>query len=219
MKVELWYPTRERLTRQTARWAIWMGRTFPKVEQFIGPEAPYCTWGPDRARNRIVESFLTRDAEWLWMVDADTVPPFDKKFVAHFLHQETGPVTTGVVCGYNASRGGSILPGGWMEIMGLFRSLYVWDYDSEGKIQGWIPLRDDQPASKAEACGTACIKIHRSVFEKITKPYFHVIEDKYSEDLFFCSQLKAKDIPLAVDEGMKCDHWKEVELGDYADLE
>lgn len=209
--IELWYPTRERLTRQTTRWALWMARTFPKVEQFIGPEMPYCTWGPDRARNRIVDSFLTRNAEWLWMIDADTVPPCDKRIVRDFMFARHEDVVTGVVDGYNALRG-AIPPGGWLTIVGQFPSLYRWDFDSKGKIQGWIPLDKGSDYQRAEACGSACLKIHRSVFAKLKKPYFLAIEEQYSEDLFFCAQLKEKGIQLKVDEEMVCDHWKEIEL-------
>lgn len=210
--VELWYPTRNRLTRETARWAIWMGQNFPKVEQFIGPDLPYCQWGPDRARNRIVQSFLTREAEWLWMVDADTVPPKDKRRVKDFLYKRQEVVVTGVTDGYNAYHGEDLPPGGWLTRCGQFPSLYRWEYDNEGKINGWNPLEKGSDYSEAEACGAACLKVHRSVFKRLTKPYFLVAEDNFGEDLFFCAHLKAEGIDLKVDTNITCSHWKEIEL-------
>lgn len=62
-----------------------------------------------------------------------------------------------------------------------------------------------------EGSGLACALIHKSVFEKIKKPYFFPLPN-IGEDLTFCLKLKEKKIEMYCDTTLQCGHMASMEI-------
>ena len=86
--------------------------------------------------------------------------------------------------------------------------------DADGNA-GYKPAADHTEKGKLYECelfGTGCFAVHRSVFSKITKPYFLFKYDSEgmvsaSEDLYFCEKVRNAGIPLFFDARYVCEHF------------
>jgi hypothetical protein len=181
----------------------------------------YGTDGLVDARNKAVEQFLTeRDAQWLFWVDTDMgfAPDTVDALVA-----VADPVKRPIVGGlcFTQRETGQDGLGGWQTAA----APTVFDWIREGEQQGFA-IRWDYPENTVTQCsgtGSACILIHRSVFEKMFAEYgrswydraFNAsMQQETSEDLSFCMRAIALGIPVHVHTGVKTSHQKTLWLSE-----
>ena len=158
------------------------------------------------ARNKLVESFLASQAEWLLMVDTDMTMPADvlERFLS-VAHPEKAPMVGGLCYG----RG--------ME--GLFPTIYHWNGSNFSRSEGFDP----DTLVSCDGTGAACLFVHRSVFEKVAEhfdPPFTWFQEglllngdqEIGEDMAFCMRVRSLDIPIFVHTGIPFGHVKEFEI-------
>lgn len=191
-----------------------------------------------RGRNDVVLDFLATDAEWLWWVDTDmgfepdtverlleAADPAERPVVGALCFAQREHVSDGV---------GGFRPVAWPTVMD-------WTVH-EGK--GGFQVRWDYPRNtltRVSATGSACILIHRSVFERMQAAYGEQVRELnrergvpeelglpwnswYSrvtnpttgelmgEDLSFCARLLRLEIPVHVHTGVETTHQKNIWL-------
>lgn len=169
------------------------------------------------ARNLAVQGFLSREADWLFIVDTDmgfapdtlerlleAADPVERPIVGGlcFAQKETGEDGMG---GYRTSPRVTILD---------------WVKTPEGeKFAG----RTHYPVNSLVRCagtGSACILIHRTVFEKLAANDGPRWYDRIrgtdgkplGEDVSFCLRAGAMGVPVHVHTGVKTSHLKHVWL-------
>jgi GT2 family glycosyltransferase len=166
------------------------------------------------ARNHAANEFLKSDAEWLVMVDHDTVPPpnfleiippmeRDNKFIAGLPY----PFMPGCEGSYPYPR----FALGWFEALGKLRV-------PSNLPPGW--------STGYDFLGGGCLVVHRTVFERIPKPYFKTIIDDAevrdidteklpnsgAEDLYFTYKAKRAGFDLWTHSDFVCNHYKTIPL-------
>lgn len=145
------------------------------------------------ARNTLVDLFMTHsDADYLMMVDADTVPP---EHAIDDLLAVDADVVTGVT---PITRGGEIMTNVFRDETPLKSTE---EYETPFEVRG---------------CGASCLLIKREVFEKLEKPYFKAIEfdngNRCSEDLYFCDAVRGHGMHIVCQPSVVCKHFKTVSL-------
>jgi hypothetical protein len=175
--------------------------------EFVYPKETVRRMFHDYARNAMVEEFLESDADILWFLDSDIVPPVhvldlvtlhgDKWMVAGapypiFICPKEGDSPQVVIAVFNGTDGKGLCP---TKI----------PYDSTAYVDG---------------LATGCLFIKREVFSQLKKPYFEFIFDQESrqiregEDLGFCRRMREMGHKFFVDYSMVCKHYKTVCLLD-----
>jgi len=177
----------------------------------------YGTDGLVTARNEVVKRFLKSDAEWLFWLDTDMGFRFDVlDRLLSVADKDERPIVGGLcfMQSHTAQDG-----------MGGFRcypqpTIFDW---FEGFGQRFLQSRKTYPVNALVPCdgtGSACVVIHRSVFEKVKAEhgprwYDRVTNDStgalVSEDLSFC--IKA-DVPVHVYTAAKTSHLKHLWLSE-----
>lgn len=183
------------------------------------------TDGLTHARNKAVEIFLEeRKAEWLFWLDTDM--GFSPDILERLL-EAADPVTRPIV-GALAFSYREMEPDG----MGGWRcqptpTIFDWARLDSGE-QGFA-VRFEYPPNtllRASGTGSACILIHRTVFEQMQQTYGPTWYDRVpnpdtgqliSEDLSMCLRAGALQIPLHIHTGVRTTHQKTTWLaeGDY----
>jgi hypothetical protein len=178
--------------------------------------------GLDRGRTLAVAQFLDeRDAEWLFWVDADMgfAPDTIDRLLA-----VADPVERPLVGGLCFALKETEQDG-----MGGFRTaarptLFDWVTDGQGRtgFQG----RSHYPVNtlvQVQGTGSACLLVHRSVFERIAQEHGPVwynripnpsTGDLIGEDLSFCVRAGSAGIPIWVHTGVRTTHQKTLWLGE-----
>ena len=176
---------------------------------------PYSTGGIVFSRNKTVETFLERDVPWLWWVDTDMgFEPDVVELLMAAADAEERPVVGGLCFAMKHAA-----PDTANGFVGLpLPTLYQWG-EMDGK-EGFVPMVEYPRDSLVQCAGTgsACILIHRSVFERIAEdegpnwytPVRHPDLGEVSEDLSFCLRLARLGIPLWVNTAAKTTHLKHV---------
>jgi hypothetical protein len=171
-------------------------------------------------RNRLVERFLTTDAEWMWMVDTDMV--FQPSTLVDLLakaHWKDRPVV-GALC-FGANRLGTT----------IYPTLYWWTEDGPARGDN-LDLRSVGTV-EVDGTGAACLLIHRTVLEKLVTdhpppkgPFEFTWRDtdngpaRVGEDITFCLRVKLAGFPIFVDCDNIVGHMKPVILDlDYFERE
>lgn len=175
----------------------------------------YGTDGLVGARNKVVCQFLTTDVEWLFWVDTDM--GFQPDTVAKLL-AVADPVERPIVGGLAFIHKELAQDG-----MGGF------DTAPRPTIFDWVPVGEDQwgfsprmwyepnALLKCGATGSACILIHRQVFENIrdaqgenwyTKVPNPTTGKVMSEDISFCARAKLVGADVHVHTGVRTTHHK-----------
>jgi len=171
---------------------------------------------PD-ARNKVVKAFLDEhQAEWLFWIDTDM--GFAPDTVDRLL-EAADPVERPVVGGlcFTQREEKSDGMGGWR----CLASPTVFDWRVlEDTGQMGFAIRWDYPPDtliRVAGTGTACVLVHRSVFERIEGEYGQHWYDRIpntttgqlvSEDLSMCLRAGALNIPVHVHTGVKTSHQK-----------
>jgi hypothetical protein len=186
----------------------------------------YGTDGLPEARNKAVEEFLARDGvDWLLWLDADMgfAPDTIDQLLA-VAHPTQRPIV-GALC-FTQRETHPDGAGGWR----CTPTPTVFDWMHEGDKQGFA-VRWDYPRDALVRCagtGSACVLIHRSVFEQMFGKYGRSWYDRSfnptmkaltSEDLSFCMRAVSLGIPVHVHTGVKTTHAKTLWLSeeDYLD--
>jgi GT2 family glycosyltransferase len=173
----------------------------------------YGTDGLEGARNEVVRQFLEKDCEYLFWVDTDmgftpdtverlmeVADPAERPIVAGlcFMHKELGQDGMG---GFDTTPIPTIFD--WAEV--------------GPDMHGFTPRRAYVPneVTRCGATGSACILIHRSVFEKIGGDWYTKIPNPetgklMSEDISFCVRAAAAGCPVLVHAGVRTTHHKDV---------
>jgi hypothetical protein len=173
------------------------------------------TDGLMESRNMAVRTFLKdKQADWLFWIDTDM--GFNPDIIDQLMHA-ADPVERPMVGALCFSLR-ELEPDG----MGGYKTLLsptIFDWTQDGDQSGFA-VRWDFPENTLVRCsgtGSACILIHRSVFEKIEKSHGPVWYTKVpntttgqivSEDLSFCLRAGALAIPLHVHTGVEASHAK-----------
>ena len=156
----------------------------------------------DAARNHCVKKFLETDADFLWFIDSDIVPPLD---ALHNLAQ-TNKDATGAVCFSMKVENGDYFP-----IPITLR------YNQDKQYVVYY----GQGIEEIDATGSACLMFKRKVFETIEKPYeFLYYPDgtlKLECDFYLCQKIQKAGFKLFIDFGILCDHQKKVSIKDIQD--
>lgn len=180
---------------------------------------PYSTGGIAAARNDGVEAFLSKSSDWLWWVDTDMgfAPDTVERLLASADASER-PVM-GALCyrwmeeGHDGLNGYQCRPS---------PTIYEW---FEAGDRAGFAVAEDFAVDKVVRCagtGSACILVHRSVFERIAEaegpewytPLRHPTMGVVGEDLSFCLRLGRHGIPLHVDTSVKTNHLKRLWVSD-----
>ena len=177
------------------------------------------------ARNIAVKGFLDDNkADWLWFVDTDMgFGPDTVNRLMTSAHPVDRPVMGAMT--FSAMREEEDGAGG-------FRLLFtpvVMDWVHNDDQTGWAP-RWDYPrdeVTRVDGTGSACILIHRSVFEQVREMYVEQkpdwanwytrtinprTGDLIGEDLSFCLRMMQRGIPIHVDTSVQTTHAKRLWL-------
>lgn len=167
------------------------------------------------ARNKTVEQFLAnRDAEWLFWVDTDM--GFAPDTIDRLL-EVADPAERPIVGGLCFAQKETASDG-----LGGYRTeprvtIFDWVDGPEGRT---FYGRTRYPVNAAVQCagtGSACILIHRSVFERMAAKFGPVWYERvpnpasgglFGEDLSFCARAQALGLPVFVHTGVKTSHMK-----------
>lgn len=147
-------------------------------------------------RNKIVTNFLSSNSEWLLQIDTDMV--FNSDLIDKLL--------------LLASKKEAKIVSGWA--MNIIKGKYVpVIYQRNGDRYKHILPTANQYIS-VDAVGTACIMIHRTVFEKLKNTsqnwfYFdNYNEELIGEDLVFCNNARLANYEIWIDTNLKLKHMK-----------
>ena len=181
----------------------------------------YGSGGIVEARNKVAAQMLGRDADWLFWIDTDmgfTADTIDR------LLEVADPVKRPVVGGLCFLSFESSLDGMGGYDTEPVPTVYRWSKQPTGEtgFTAWVDYPRDTligPDEDVTATGSACILIHRSVFERIGEhwytPKFNPDTGQlFGEDLSFCLRLVEHDIPLHIHTGVKTTHLKPIWLSE-----
>ena len=156
----------------------------------------------DLARNQIVKEFLKTDADFLFMIDDDVIPP--RNALEKLLFDDKDIVS------------------------GVYPA-HTKDVDGRPQPPAPLAIRDGEPVhgsglEKVDWGGAGCLLVKREVFEAIDKPWFEFefTEDHslmtVSEDVHFFNLAKAQGFEVWADFDVQCGHVKMVDLREVSSL-
>lgn len=156
----------------------------------------------DYARNSQVEEFLKSDAEILFFLDSDVVPPPD---VFDLVLEKDKWVVAG------APYPIFMTPPGHTEPQIVFTAY-------NGSAKGGVAAADCPNEGKEfiDGLATGCLFIKRELFSQLKKPYFAFEYDEETrcmtagEDLSFCRKVRDLGHKFYVDYSKVCRHYKSV---------
>ena len=202
MRVRIRIPTNGHPDRALTNWLIWVAG-FP-APGIASVQVHYCPFGPDRARNELVDDFLFNSGDThLWMIDDDVVPPQNLELLHKVLDQEA-PLASGLYFGFKKD-------------VGTFPHAYHF-----GKGGGGIPLTPEELSTGiqfVDAVGAGCLVMARELFRHQKCGWFTVfpkeMPDNLSrqqgyigEDLAFC-RIRG---PVLLVPSYRCQHIKDMSL-------
>jgi hypothetical protein len=173
----------------------------------------YGTDGLEGARNEVVRQFLETDLEYLFWVDTDMGFAPDTVERLHAVADPSERPIVGGLCFMHKELG--------QDGMGGFDTVprpTIFDWALVGPdAHGFTPRMWYVPGevTRCGATGSACILIHRSVFEKIGGGWYTKLPNPetgkvMSEDISFCVRAAAADLPVLVHAGVRTTHHKDV---------
>ncbi len=148
------------------------------------------------ARNFCVNEFLKTDYEYLWFVDADTVPPINA--FGH-LTQPNADIISGITHTMKRDADGIIK-----------RVAMTLRYDKEK--DGYVEYLG-KDIERIDRCGMSCCLVHRKVFEAINPPWFTVgnwDEETRGEDFRFCDIVREAGFTIFAHYDVVCEHAKTI---------
>jgi len=181
--------------------------------------------GPATARNSVVQEFLTTSDQWLLWLDDDMgfAPDTLNRLMA--AADPTDRPIVGALCFALRELGPDGLGG--FHCMAK-PTLYEWT-DQGGGVRKFASTSEYPPDTvvPVAATGSACILIHRSVFESIMDQYesdppkgklYDPIRgsdgDLLGEDISFCVRAAGLGYPIHVHTGVPTNHMKSIWVGE-----
>ena len=156
----------------------------------------------DAVRNLCVKKFLESDADFLWFIDSDIIPPLG---ALHDLVQANRDAI-GAVCFSMKAENGDYFP-----IPITLR------YNQDKHYIVYYGKHIEE----IDATGSACLMFKRKVFETIEKPYeFLYYPDgtlKLECDFFLCQKMQKAGFKLFIDFDILCDHQKKASIKGFQD--
>jgi hypothetical protein len=156
----------------------------------------------DRVRNLICKRFLESDAEYLLMIDDDTVPPPTVLDMAR--HDKD---VVGALC-Y-----------AYLPALGYYSVAYpAGNRDLKAPRLGIGDQIEHTGLIEVELVGTAGLLVHRRVLEALEPPYFEMLLDddrlfiKDSEDFTFCRKARRAGFSVWLDTDQPCSHVKALDM-------
>ena len=162
------------------------------------------------ARNKIVAKAQELGVDYVFMVDNDVTPKRDA-LLNLIEHGED------VVSGYYAHRGKANTNTGRTCVCKLLdgngRPYFNYPLESEYTADEMREKRESgEVLIQIHGGGMGCILIRLSVFDRLQYPWYDWVNyaddnrGMLSEDLYFCEQLRAEEIPIYVDPRVSCGH-------------
>src|SRR5262245_35551859 len=175
------------------------------------------------ARNQAVRHFLEdRPADWLFWIDTDMgFEPDTIDRLVDAADPEERPIVGGLCFSMRETDPDQM--GGWRTAP--TPTVFDWakvPVEGEDEPQMGFAVRWDYPANsliRAAGTGSACILIHRSVFERLGEKFGPIWYNRVpntstgqliSEDLSFCLRVGAEGFPLHIHTGVRTTHLKPV---------
>jgi hypothetical protein len=168
------------------------------------------------ARNEVVKIFLDEhQAEWLLWLDTDmgfAADTLDR--LISVAHPTDRPIVGGLA--FTQKEEVSDGMGGWR--CRAVPTIFDWLKLDDGQMG--FAVRFDYPVdtvTRVAGTGSACVLVHRTVFERIRDKYGPVWYDRVpnttmgqlvSEDLSFCMRAGTLDIPIFIHTGVRTTHQK-----------
>jgi hypothetical protein len=171
--------------------------------------------GLDQGRSKAVAEFLaTKDAEWLFWIDTDM--GFSPDVIDRLL-EVADPASRPIVGGLCFANVEAKVDG--FAGFRTYPRVTIFDWVKVGGEQGFQGRRQYPPGAVVQCSGTgsACVLIHRSVFEAVAErfgPVWYQRSENASngtligEDLSFCMRAAAVGAPVFVHTGVKTTHQK-----------
>lgn len=177
------------------------------------------TGGIVQARNDVVKLFMERDSEWLFWIDTDM--GFEPDVIDRLL--EVADTETPIVGALAFAQKETQQDG-----FGGYRckprvTLLDWiDHPSGGKRMTGRAWYAPNMVTQVAATGSACILIHRSVFERIKDEHGETWYNRIKgddglplgEDISFCVRASALGYPILVHTGVRTTHFKNLWLAE-----
>jgi len=178
----------------------------------------YSTGGIVKARNEAAAMFMAaKDSEWLFWVDTDMgfAPDTLERLLA-----AADPVARpimGALCFSSKEIRPDGLNGYWTAPL---PTILDWKVNPDG-VAGFTARFDYEPDAvlRCSGTGSACILIHRSVFERLGPNPYEPLRNPSTgeligEDLAFCARASEHDIPVHVHTGVPTSHLKPIWMGE-----
>lgn len=177
--------------------------------------------GLPEARNQAARHFLDdKTADWLFWIDTDM--GFEPDTIDRLLEAADPaerPMVGGLCFSMREDKPDGM--GGWRTVP----TPTVFDWANIDGQMGYAVRWDYKPnvLTRVAGTGSACLLIHRSVFETVAERHGPVWYDRVpntstgqliSEDLSFCLRTQALQIPLFVHTGVRTTHQKPVWVAD-----
>lgn len=144
----------------------------------------------DDARNGLAEAFLASPVEWMFWMDSDMLFPPD---TLAQLYKTAKDKESKLVTGVYYQRKGLNLPCLWVRGNDLSNGDKATINTIKGKANEYtgtftFPHIDKKEPFPVHAAGFGCVLTHRSVFEKMDRPWFKFIQGVCSEDFYFFTE-------------------------------
>lgn len=170
-----------------------------------------------RARNQIVEGFLSTDCDYLLFVDADMgIPKNTIERLLSVAHVDERPIVAGLCF---AQRDIGFDEDTYSTSFDIVPTVQLWNVGDDGEVESF-GIVEDYPRDavvQIDGTGGACVLIHRGVLEKMRAEFgdhwFTPIENKrtggpFGEDTSFFLRCRQLGIPVHMDTSVKTSHDK-----------
>jgi GT2 family glycosyltransferase len=161
-------------------------------------------------RNQYMQEFIKSGADWLLMIDSDTVPPINAMEIIDKIIKENKDikVLSGWYNTYNQILN-KILPVFFKkDVKGFFRT-YT-DKELKNMFKSNI--------FRVDGVGGGFLLVHRDAIKNMEKPYFDNVYNKdktsliESEDLYFSDKIKEQGFKIYVTPKIRCTHIKNLPI-------
>ena len=193
-------------------WWRRMEKKYADKIEFIFPDVYIGRIFHDYARNKYVDQFLASDADMIFFLDSDVVPP-ENLYDLVTLHGDTWELACAPYPVWQAQTG--------YEGPQITYTVYT-DNGEPGKMYP-API-PEQGTGWVSGAATGCLFIKRSALKDVKAPYFEFKYDpetreiKEGEDLGFCLKMNSLGKKFFIDYGMRCHHFKNISLLDVQNL-
>ncbi len=161
-------------------------------------------------RNQYMETFKESSCDWLLMIDSDTIPPIDamKKLEDVLKLNPSIKVASGWYNTFNVTINKVHPVFFWADGDGIFKNYSDQELESIEKKRFQI----------VDGVGGGFLLVHKSVINKLKKPFFKNVYNQeitklfVSEDLYFSNKIKKAGEFIYLIPNIKCIHIKNINI-------